>query len=90
MLVALIRPVEVRTVSVEGEHIPDMRNEVITQMPEGWDLINAPVSMARGGARKMEATFQRFDELREIEAEDMDALIAKVPEGWMMLSVRRA
>ncbi|EQM81796.1 MULTISPECIES: hypothetical protein [Microbacterium] len=40
--------------------------------------------------RSVEGKFQRRDGLREIEAENMDALIALVPEGWQLLSVRTA
>jgi len=35
-------------------------------------------------------TFSRVDGVREIEAEDMASLKARVPDGWVMLSGRRA
>lgn len=39
--------------------------------------------------RSVEGKFERRDGEREIEADDMAALEAQVPEGWQVLSVRR-
>lgn len=44
--------------------------------------------MKAGGVRTIEARWQRRDGIEEIEADDMAALAAKVPDGWQMLSVR--
>ena len=43
------------------------------------------------GAQLIRATgmFAQRDELAEIEADDIAALKAKVPDGWILLSVRR-
>lgn len=89
MLVATIRPAESRTVTVEGESIPELRADLKAQTPPGWDLVDAPVTMKAGGVRTIEARYQRRDGVREIEADDMVALAAKVPDGWQMLSVIR-
>lgn len=53
-------------------------------------MVSAHVEMKPGGIRIVEGKFQRRDEPREIEGEDMAALEAKLPAGWQMLSVRRA
>lgn len=87
MLAALIRPVESRTATVEGIEIPELRAELMTQVPEGWDMVSAHVEMKPGGIRIVEGKFERRDGVTEIQADDMAALEAKVPEGWQMLSL---
>lgn len=89
MLAALIRPIEKSTAEVIGTSLEDVITQLQAQQPPGFALASAPVRMLKGEA-KMEATgtFQRVDGVREIEAEDMAALEAQVPEGWQMLSVR--
>ena len=89
MLVALIRPIEKHTATAEGTEIPELRAQLIEEAPEGWDMVSAHVEMKPGGIRIVTGKFEGRHEPREIEAEDMDALHAKVPEGWQMLSVRR-
>lgn len=45
--------------------------------------------MIKGAAiLKAKGTFHSRDRVEQIEADDMDALHAKVPEGWQLLSVR--
>ena len=88
MLVALIRPAEKQTATVEGTEIPELRAQLLAQAPPGWEMASAHVEMKPGGIRIVEGRFQRREEPREIEADDMPALEAKVPEGWQMLSVR--
>lgn len=90
MLYALIRPVETVTVDVVGTTLADVQQQLAEKILPGFDLVKAPVRMLKGEA-KMEATgtFTRVDGVREIEADDMGALKAKVPDGWQMLSVRR-
>lgn len=90
MLIATIRPTEKRTATVTGTEIPDLRAQLVAEAPAGWEMVSAHVEMKPGGIRIVEGKFQRRDEPREIEADDMAALEAKVPEGWQMLSVRRA
>lgn len=88
MLVALIRPTEKYTATVQGTEIPDLRAQLIREAPEGWDMVSAHVEMTPGGIRIVTGKFEGRHEPTEIEAEDMNALHAKVPEGWQMLSVR--
>lgn len=90
MLIATIRPTEKRTATVTGTEIPDLRAQLVAEAPAGREMVSAHVEMKPGGIRIVEGKFQRRDEPREIEADDMAALEAKVPEGWQMLSVRRA
>ncbi|MFB4350440.1 hypothetical protein [Microbacterium sp. CR_7] len=91
MLVAQIRPIEKTTVDVIGTTLEDVITQLEAQRQPGFDLVSAPVRMLKGEA-KMEATgtFSRVDGIREIEADDMSTLRAKVPDGWRMLSLRRS
>lgn len=90
MLFALIRPIESSSTDVTGQSLADVRAQLDTRTPAGFDLVSAPARMLKG-AQGIETTgtFQRRDGVREIEADDMAALEAKVPDGWQMLSVRR-
>lgn len=90
MFVAQIRPIEKTTVEVIGTTLEDVITQLEAHRRPGFDLVSAPVRMLKGEA-KMEATgtFSRVDGVREIEADDMGALQAKVPDGWQMLCVRR-
>ncbi|MBT2486066.1 MULTISPECIES: hypothetical protein [unclassified Microbacterium] len=90
MLFALIRPAETRTATAEGTELPALREQLKGETPPGWDMVSAHVEMKPGGIRIVEGKFRRRDEPQEIEAEDMVALEAQVPEGWEMLSVRRS
>lgn len=90
MLIATIRPAEKYTATVAGTEIPELRAQLVEEAPEGWEMVSAHVEMKPGGIRIVEGKFQRRDKPREIEADDMAALEAMVPEGWQMLSVRRA
>ncbi|MBT2474465.1 hypothetical protein J7E68_07710 [Microbacterium sp. ISL-103] len=91
MLHALIRPVESSTADVIGTTLAEVIVELDQHRKPGFDLVSAPVRMLKGEA-KMEATgtFKRVDGVREIDAEDMTALKAKVPDGWLMLTVRHS
>lgn len=89
MLTGLIRPVETRTVDVEGDSLADVRAKLTTQVPAGWELTAAPVSMVKGSTLiKATGTIERRDGIREIEADTMSQLEAQVPDGWRLLSVR--
>lgn len=90
MLFALIRPAETRTATAEGTELPELRQQLVEQSPPGWEMVSAHVEMKPGGIRIVEGRFRRRDQPQEIEAEDMAALEAKVPDGWEMLSVRRS
>lgn len=89
MLSALIRPAETRTLMAEGTELPDLRAQLMAQMPPGWEMVSSHVEMKPGGIRVVAGTFARRDEPTVIEADDMAGLEAKVPEGWQLLAVRR-
>ena len=90
MLVGLIRPAETQTLELEGDSLADVQQKARAAAPGGWDLLSVPVRMAKGTtALSATATLARRDAVREIQAEDMAALRAQVPEGWQLLSVRR-
>jgi hypothetical protein len=90
MLTGLIRPVETRTIDVEGDSLADVHEKLTAQIPAGWELTKAPVAMLAGStALKATGTFERRDGIREIEADTMPQLEAKVPDGWRLLSVRQ-
>lgn len=90
MLIGSIRPVETRTVDVKGDSLEDVTGQIAAQTPAGFDLVSAPARMPKGGQGiETTATFERRDAPTEIEADDLDALTGKVPDGWQLLSVRR-
>ncbi|WP_424935495.1 MULTISPECIES: hypothetical protein [Bacteria] len=89
MLIGLIRPVESKTVTVQGHELDEIQELLAAQTPSGWALASAPVSMAKKDTLlTAEGTIVRRDGVQEIEADDMAALEAKVPEGYRLLSVR--
>ena len=89
MLIGMIRPHESRTVTVQGYELDEIQDKVAAESPAGWETAAAPVSMAkRDIILTAEATIVRRDGVTEIEADDMDALLAKVPDGFQLLSVR--
>lgn len=86
-----MRPRENRSVDVEAPDLAGIQEKLEQQRPEGFDLVSAPVEMIKGAASmKATGTFQRRDGIEQIEADGMDALLAKVPEGWQLLNVRPA
>ena len=89
MLIGLIRPLETRSFDVESTDLAGVQEALAALRPEGFDLVSAPVQMIKGAPiLKATGTFHRRDGIEQIEAEDMDALLARVPEGWQLLSVR--
>lgn len=90
MLIGLIRPVETRTIDVEGPSLEALEAAVASQLPDGWQITDIPATMPKGSQLLTStATIARCDGACEIEADDMAALEAKVPGGWQLLSVRR-
>jgi len=84
-----IRPVETREVTVQAPSIDETREQVLAQLPEGWDLTDSAATMPKASTMiTLNAKMARRDGAEEIEAEDFAALRAKVPEGWQLLSVR--
>ncbi|GAA5198468.1 hypothetical protein [Microbacterium jejuense] len=89
MLIGTIRPVETRTIEVEGDSLAALQAAVDAQLPDGWVATNVPAAMPKGSQLLTStATITRMDGTQEIEADDMTALEAKVPDGWKLLSVR--
>ncbi|MBO9625800.1 MAG: hypothetical protein J7484_05440 [Microbacterium sp.] len=90
MLIGLMRPVETQSFPVEAPDLAGIQSELDGLRPEGFDLISSPVEMIKGAqVLKAVGTFARRDQVTEIQADDMDALLAKVPEGWQLLNVLR-
>ena len=89
MLVGRIRSTETHTVTVQADSLEAVQAELAAQAPAGFELVKSPVAM-RKGSTVLDAvgTFERRDQMRDIEADDMAALEAKVPEGWKLIAVR--
>jgi len=91
MYIGMIRPVEARTAELVGDSPEQIQEAAAGQLPDGFQLTAAPVHMIKGTTDlTATATYQRADGVREIEADDRDALAAKVPAGWRLLSVLKA
>jgi len=89
MLIGRIRPVETRTVEVEGDSLEALHAAVEAQLPPGWIATNVPASMPKGSQLlRSTATIARANGIQEIEADDVASLESKVPPGWQLLSVR--
>lgn len=73
----------------EAETQAEVREALEAQVPAGYVLTDATVSMAKRSTRISAVGVYRHTETAEIEADDLPALEAKVPEGWSLLSVRR-
>ncbi|MFB7843647.1 hypothetical protein [Microbacterium sp. NPDC056052] len=90
MLIGMIRPRETRTITVQAEELDEIQDLIREQSPAGWETISAPVAMSKKDTTMTaEGTIARRDGVTEIEADDMAALKAKVPDGYQLLSVRR-
>jgi hypothetical protein len=88
MLIGRIRPVETRTVEVQGESLAVLRAAVDAQLPDGWVVTDVPAAMPKGSQLLTStASMARRDGIQQIEADDQAALEAKVPEGWQLLGV---
>lgn len=91
MLIGVIRPTESRDLTAEGETLEAIHDAFMAQVPEGWQFTHSSVAMPKG-SKALTATgrMARWGETREIEAPDLDALHTAVPDGWSLMSVRRA
>jgi hypothetical protein len=89
MLIGTIRPVETRTLNVEGHSLAEVRDTLAKQAPEGFELVSCPVRMTKGSTLLTSVgTYRRRDGRRDIEADDRTALWAKVPDGYELLALR--
>lgn len=88
-MIGTIRPVETRTADVQAHSLADVHTVLEQQRPDGFELTDAPVRMSNGTtALSATGTFARRDGIREIEADDLAALRASVPDGWELVAVR--
>ncbi|KEP75862.1 hypothetical protein HR12_20915 [Microbacterium sp. SUBG005] len=91
MLIGTIRPVETHTLTVEAHSLAEAHELLKAQCPAGFELASAPVTMGKGTTLLTAVgTFVRRDGARDIEAADRVALDAQVPDGWSLITVRRA
>ncbi|QAY61106.1 hypothetical protein ET475_14695 [Microbacterium protaetiae] len=89
MLFGRIRPLESRELTVQAPTIDEAHTQVEAQVPDGWVLTDAAATMPKASTMiTLNARMARRDGAQEIEADDLVALRAKVPEGWQLLSVR--
>lgn len=89
MLTGRIRPAETRELTLEAPTIAQARKQAESQVPDGWVITDAEPSMPKASVMiTLHVTMARRDGATDVEAEDLDALRAKVPEGWQLLSVR--
>lgn len=89
VLIGTIRPVETRTLTVEAHSLAEAHELLEAQCPPGFELANAPVTMGKGTTLLTAVgTFVRRDGARHIEAADRAALVAQIPDGWALITVR--
>lgn len=90
MFIGTIRSTETRTVEAAADSMSEARADILTQVPAGWTLTDAPATKKAGGeAVTVTAKLANWADMRDIEAEDMTALRALVPDGYQLISVRR-
>ncbi|QAB18808.1 hypothetical protein Leucomu_13600 [Leucobacter muris] len=90
MLLTTIRQVESVAIEVKGEGLPEVQEQLEKNRPEGFVLVQAPVTMKKGEtAITALGTYARRDATREVEGSSYAELRAAAPAGWQMLSVRR-
>lgn len=88
MLRASIRLIEKQEISVEGDSLESIHDQLAKACPDGFTLVEAPVKMGKtGGQITALGTYMRRDTTRDIEAATRAELAAQVPEGWQMLYV---
>lgn len=89
MLIGTTRPVETRTLTVEAHSLAEAHELLEAQCPDGFELADVPVTMGKGTTLLTAVgTYVRRDGVATIEADDMVALQAKVPEGHALITVR--
>jgi hypothetical protein len=88
MFIGLVRPVEVKTREVRGEGIAAIHEQL--EAPAGWELTEAHMGRQPGTTEFLTVgRFARRDETTEIEADDIETLRSKVPDGWQLLNIRQ-
>lgn len=84
----MIRPTATADLTAHSHVQADLRDALEGQVPPGHELTDARVEMVKRSTELIGHGRYRSIEVREIEADDMVALRAKVPEGWQLLNVR--
>lgn len=89
MYIGMIRPTGTASTEVTGETLEDVQVQLEAQRPDGYELVNAPAEMVKGAALiKTTGTFERRDDVREVEADTIEGVRWLVPDGWQLLSIR--
>ena len=89
MLVGTIRPNETQQFTVEGESLADIARQVAAKTPQGWECASKPATKVKGSPLlTAQVTLVRRDDVQTIDADDMDTLRAKVPDGYQLIAVR--
>ena len=87
---AFIRKVEHVTVEVSGEGLPEIQEKLRAATPEGFDLVSAPVTMAKASTViTAQAVLARRDEVRELVGETRAEILKQIPGGWQVLYTLR-
>lgn len=91
MYIGMIRPVETKTINVQGEGLPEVHELVYAQATEGWSVVSMSVAMSKHETvLSCEATLARRDGIETIEGADYADVVSRVPEGFQLLSVQPA
>lgn len=85
----MVRPRETKTLDVTGATLEDVHQQLVDATPPGFVLASGPVKMSAGTTTLAATGTYLPTAVREVEADDMPALRSKVPDGWMLLNVRR-
>lgn len=89
MLIGTIRTTETRDFELEGNSLDDLYRGTAQRLPENFEVAAVTPKMAKGQIGLTGTAVIRRREIAEIEGTSIDDLRAKVPEGWMLVSVRQ-
>lgn len=90
MYIGIIREVKTETIDVAGDSLEAVRVQLEQRTPEGFFLTSAPVVMEMGTTMLTATGTYQAAGYEEISAETREQLVAAVPEGWQLLSIRDA
>jgi hypothetical protein len=90
VIIGTIRPIDIQTITVHAATLEEIKALIADQTPPGWELTAAPVRMSKtDNSLSCEATISRRDQVTQFEAEDLDDLRSRLPEGHQILSIIR-